>query len=349
MESKKIVRISFLGDIGLHNRASKSNFDHKEAVIRIIPHLQDSTFIIGNLESSLDNENGYHPTKRPLLLATDSSFQLLSEIRVNLVGLANNHIGDTLDKGLTDTKRKLANIDVSSFGGGLDHDFKFFKVNLQGLTIGLLNYCHADTGVKNVDVSSIQYGIYSRNIIKSDILEYKRKVDYLFLYLHWGGTTDYGHFPDIYQISDARFFIDNGADGVIGSHAHAIQPVEYYRGKPIAYCLGHFIFDDILYDGKITVIRPSGKEGIILHLDIDNERIEMKVVGFRLHDVIITPSKFIELKLKIINVCFMFYKRLAFIRFIHRVYLRKYEPTLFRFRMREKSVFTKLREVLRLK
>ena len=40
-----------------------------------------------------------------------------------------------------------------------------------------------------------------------------------------------------------RFRIDAGADAVVGGHPHVIQDTEHYRGKPIIYSLGNFVFD----------------------------------------------------------------------------------------------------------
>ncbi|PJA94887.1 hypothetical protein CO130_02100, partial [Candidatus Jorgensenbacteria bacterium CG_4_9_14_3_um_filter_38_10] len=34
-----------------------------------------------------------------------------------------------------------------------------------------------------------------------------------------------------------------GADLVIGSHLHVLQPLETYNNKYIAYSLGNFVFD----------------------------------------------------------------------------------------------------------
>ncbi|MBI5467482.1 MAG: CapA family protein, partial [Candidatus Kerfeldbacteria bacterium] len=45
------------------------------------------------------------------------------------------------------------------------------------------------------------------------------------------------------QQRDYRRLIDAGADLVIGSHPHVVEPLEIYRGKLIAYSLGNFIFD----------------------------------------------------------------------------------------------------------
>jgi len=42
-----------------------------------------------------------------------------------------------------------------------------------------------------------------------------------------------------------RQFIDAGADIVIGSHPHVVEPIEIYQNKPIFYSLGNFIFDQI--------------------------------------------------------------------------------------------------------
>ena len=37
-------------------------------------------------------------------------------------------------------------------------------------------------------------------------------------------------------------YIDAGADLVIGSHPHVLQGLEYYKGRPIVYSLGNFVF-----------------------------------------------------------------------------------------------------------
>ena len=48
--------------------------------------------------------------------------------------------------------------------------------------------------------------------------------------------------PVDHQTSLGRQCIDAGADLVVGSHPHVLQGIEYYRGKPIVYSLGNFIF-----------------------------------------------------------------------------------------------------------
>ena len=73
---------------------------------------------------------------------------------------------------------------------------------------------------------------------------------------HWG--TEYDDTPFAAQKQLARMIIDNGADMVIGNHAHWAAAMEVYKGKPIWYALGNFVFDQ-------TWSEPT-MEGITLEL-----------------------------------------------------------------------------------
>lgn len=54
--------------------------------------------------------------------------------------------------------------------------------------------------------------------------------------------------------------IDHGADAVVGGHPHVTQGAETYRGKPIIYSLGNFVFDG--FD------RPAEKRGWLLRMTL---------------------------------------------------------------------------------
>jgi poly-gamma-glutamate capsule biosynthesis protein CapA/YwtB (metallophosphatase superfamily) len=59
--------------------------------------------------------------------------------------------------------------------------------------------------------------------------------------MHWGWEHD--TVASERQRKLARLMIDAGADAVVGGHPHVIQNTEQYRGKPIIYSLGNFVFD----------------------------------------------------------------------------------------------------------
>jgi poly-gamma-glutamate synthesis protein (capsule biosynthesis protein) len=61
------------------------------------------------------------------------------------------------------------------------------------------------------------------------------------VYLHW--STEYAAQPSAGQRHQAHDLVDAGAAAVVGAHPHVVQPVEFYRGRPIIYSLGNFLFD----------------------------------------------------------------------------------------------------------
>ena len=84
----------------------------------------------------------------------------------------------------------------------------------------------------------------------------KAGADLVIVFPHWG--TEYHSKPFAAQQRLARMIIDAGADMVIGNHAHWAAAMEVYKGKPIWYALGNFVFDQ-------TWSEPT-MEGITLEL-----------------------------------------------------------------------------------
>jgi poly-gamma-glutamate synthesis protein (capsule biosynthesis protein) len=69
----------------------------------------------------------------------------------------------------------------------------------------------------------------------------------------------------------ARWLVDRGADLVIGSHPHCVQPIDFYHGCPIAYSLGNLVFD-----GAPTV--ASWNRGALLEVGL-NEAAKISSVS----------------------------------------------------------------------
>ena len=82
---------------------------------------------------------------------------------------------------------------------------------------------------------------YDNNRFIASIREAAAHADYVVAFPHWGieRSTDLQD----EQTQGARAYIDAGADAVIGTHAHCMQGIEFYQGKPILYNLGNFWFD----------------------------------------------------------------------------------------------------------
>jgi poly-gamma-glutamate capsule biosynthesis protein CapA/YwtB (metallophosphatase superfamily) len=58
--------------------------------------------------------------------------------------------------------------------------------------------------------------------------------------------------------------IDAGADAIFGHHPHRLQPLEFYRGRPIAWSLGNFVWPRLSVPSATTavaqvVVEPDGR------------------------------------------------------------------------------------------
>jgi poly-gamma-glutamate synthesis protein (capsule biosynthesis protein) len=84
--------------------------------------------------------------------------------------------------------------------------------------------------------------------------------DVVIPFMHWGWERETE--PTARQRQLARTMIDAGADIVVGSHPHVTQGTETYRGRPIIYSLGNFVFDGF----KL----PAAKVGWLLRLEVDH-------------------------------------------------------------------------------
>jgi poly-gamma-glutamate synthesis protein (capsule biosynthesis protein) len=78
-------------------------------------------------------------------------------------------------------------------------------------------------------------------VVLDEITQAKKSGSFVVVYPHWG--EEYKLSVTKTQVDTAHKFIDVGADLIIGSHPHVIEPIEVYKNKAIFYSLGNFIFD----------------------------------------------------------------------------------------------------------
>jgi poly-gamma-glutamate synthesis protein (capsule biosynthesis protein) len=78
--------------------------------------------------------------------------------------------------------------------------------------------------------------------LEASIAAARSDADVVLVSVHWGDWTRPAHLTD-HEIRVAHLAIDFGADIVAGHHHHLLRGIEWYRGRPIFYGLGHLIFD----------------------------------------------------------------------------------------------------------
>jgi poly-gamma-glutamate synthesis protein (capsule biosynthesis protein) len=80
------------------------------------------------------------------------------------------------------------------------------------------------------------------NALRADIEAARAIADVIVCSFHWGDFRRRYDLTD-HELRTARHSIDCGADVVVGHHHHVLRGMEWYKGRPIFYGLGHFVFD----------------------------------------------------------------------------------------------------------
>ena len=171
---------------------------------------------------------------------------LFKEMGINAVTLANNHALDYGTDALLDTCEVLDGAGILHTGAGknLDEAKQPVVFEKNGQRVALIGATRvipeADWAATNSHPGMLSSYEVSIEPLLAQIAECHAAGEKVVVLIHWGIERD--ETPQEYQRALAKRYIDAGADLVIGSHPHVLQGIEYYKGKPIFYSLGNFVF-----------------------------------------------------------------------------------------------------------
>jgi len=231
-----------------------------------LPIIKGADLSITNLESPLI-ENGEPIAKTgPNLKSPVAAADVLKSAGFGLVTLANNHIMDYGSEGLRSTfdACKEAGIATTGAGSSLKEAKKPFVRDIRGVRLAVINIAENEFGTTMNGTP----GCYPMNPVDNyyAIREAAAAADRVIVIVH-GGHEHY-ELPSPRMKEIYRFYADAGADAVIGHHTHCTGPVEIYRGTPIFYSIGNFLFDKP-YRGKAT----GWNVGVMAELLIDENEV----------------------------------------------------------------------------
>ncbi len=183
-------------------------------------------------------------------LITDhkKTVEFLKDIGVNHVGIANNHINDCGQSGQEFTKNTLQNAGFYVSG---TKSQPYAIVNNSGKKIAILSM-----SPNSFAANFNQLNTYESIINELATMRKNRDIALWVVNLHMG-SEDY---PESLKITKeeevyigekrgnpyklARYFIDSGADVIIGHGPHVPRGFDLYKNKFIAYSLGNFFTDN---------------------------------------------------------------------------------------------------------
>ncbi len=221
-------------------------------------YLETPDLTIGNLETPIAPMFPYSGSNKkfnasPLLLKG------LKNVGFDILEVANNHALDEGETGLLATLQEIENQNLCYIGASKDLNNKdFIKfIEYKKVKIALLNFT-LKLNEKNLIPKYLYYipNTFNREKIISSNIEKAKKMgaEFIIVFIHWG--REYHRMPMKKDRDLALNLCLNGADMIIGSHSHVIQPMEvvYTRDNTIVssyeqdtkehlivYSLGNFI------------------------------------------------------------------------------------------------------------
>ena len=282
------LRFMAVGDImlgrGVGMRLQKAG-SYEKAFKNIASVLLQGDIVFANLETPLTaSTHGLDSKRKIVLKGKPEAVSALTSAGINLVSLSNNHMMDYYEKGLFDTMSLLEENKILSAGSGknIDEARKPAIIEKNGLKIGLLAYTDmAELVFAGEPYLSFAAGVDKSGLvprkyetIREDVIKLRGQVDLLAVSLHWGVEDSFTITPE--QVEFAHNLIDDGVDMILGHHPHQFQGMEVYKGKPILYSMGNFLFDQN---------DPENMESFI---------IDMKYKGSELTEFSAIPVRILE-------------------------------------------------------
>jgi poly-gamma-glutamate capsule biosynthesis protein CapA/YwtB (metallophosphatase superfamily) len=246
------LSLVFAGDIMGHDEQitgawdpSTNSYNYEPTFRYVKPILEQADIAIGNLEVTLAGKpyKGYPQFSSPdalAMAARDAGFDVFIQ--------ANNH---ALDRGQGGFKRTLLMLDslqiihTGTFTSPADRALNYpLVIEKNNIRIALLNYTYSTNGIvisppfiiNRIDTAAIRADLEKARLANPD---------FTIVTIHWG--EEYQRFENREQQKLASFILKNGADAIIGSHPHVIQPIRLYSGtdsalkKIVVYSQGNFV------------------------------------------------------------------------------------------------------------
>lgn len=269
------INMSVIGDVMCHGpnykdayNSTTKTYDFSTFFTQIKSYISNADIAIGNLETTFAGGNkaysGYPTFNSPPELAKN-----ISDIGIDILTTSNNHSLDTGYNGLVNTIDTLDELGISHTGTfkSEEEQNKILIKDVNGIKIAFLSYTYGTNGISIPKGKEYCINLIDKDLIKSQLDSAKTlNPDVICVSMHWG--IEYRTVQNSEQEDLADFIFENGADIILGSHPHVLEPMEKRtitmedgttKDGFVIYSLGNFMSAQ---KDKYT------KDSIILNLQI---------------------------------------------------------------------------------
>ena len=242
----------------------------------LLPRLQAADLAIVNVETTLSEKGAPILKAGPNISCPEECVAGLQAVPFQVACLANNHIRDFDGAGLVETLEILKAAGLATCGAGATPEEITAPLiwELGEIKLGILNVAEGEAclppqegepGVAGLDLVRIE----------KQLAELKQKVDLSLVIVHAG--REHAPSPPPYIQTAYRQMVRAGADLVVAHHPHVPQGIEIYRGVPIVYSMGNFVFWQ-------EQANPYQHKGFFVELELAGSRLaEIKVVPYGIY------------------------------------------------------------------
>lgn len=248
------LSILMVGDILLHTPVEESalqsdgSYDFTAIFANLREEIQAADVAIVNQEVILGGEelgiSGY-----PAFNAPYAAGDALVEAGFDVICHATNHALDKGSRGITNCldfwQDKHSDIAVLGIYDSEEAQDEIYVCEQNGIRIAVLNYTYGTNGIPLPESMPYAVNLLEEERVKADLQKAEEKADFTVVCPHWG--TEYLLDVSESQKKWTQIFLQGGADLVLGTHPHVIEPIEWVRDEEqgsemlVYYSLGNFV------------------------------------------------------------------------------------------------------------
>jgi len=244
------VKVSAMGDMLPHDTVNAAalqpdgSYDYTPFLSSIKPLVADSGIVFCNQEVSSSGAafgiSGYPVFNAPEKFSAD----LVNGVGCNAINIANNHMADKGQDSINATRAvwdSLAPLLISGANRSPEEQQVVSVTDVQGIKFALVSFAE----YSNVPATDYGLNVFGNDAMLTSVMATARaNADVVLVSMHWG--TEYSHGVNDAQRNEAARLVELGADVIIGTGPHVLEPVEWIPASDGSQTLVWFSIGNLL-------------------------------------------------------------------------------------------------------
>ncbi len=240
-----LLHINIIKQAKARGTNDPSGYDFRPAYKRTAEMVAAADLAILNQETIVTDK--FEPSNYPLFCSPEAAGDQMVEMGFDVMSIANNHLLDKGEEGLIATLDywKTEHPDIPVYGACMKDEEKIPVLEVNGITFAFVGFMEHTNGLKLPKDTKCKITYLSETEeVERQVRAADELADVVVVSAHYG--IEVSNTVTEQQLKITRDLVDWGADIVIGTQPHTVQPMEYVNkpdgGKAfVFYCLGNYI------------------------------------------------------------------------------------------------------------